>query len=71
MNIYQKKQKKETKKKRYPDIPNNTKQSNYVQYSIEDKDFLEQKAKPIFSGEMKKGLARYNPSRSSNKIIDD
>jgi hypothetical protein len=45
MSIYQKKEKDKkepsSKKKRYPDLPNQTKQSNYVQYSIEDKDFIE------------------------------
>lgn len=47
MSIYQTKESKEAsfKKKRYPDVPmprKNAKSTNFIEYSIEDKDFIEE-----------------------------
>lgn len=64
MSIYQTKESKEAsfKKKRYPDVPmprKNAKSTNFIEYSIEDKDFIEEGQKqPVKKAEYAGGLPK-------------
>lgn len=58
MNIYgqKPKEKKDLKRSRYPEIPRPSRTSKFVEYEMEDQDFIEEGhvMKPIFSGEIRK-----------------